>query len=474
MTAEEMQVEQPYTPGPTAVDLTPEKDGGVLKEIKQAGTGDACPPLGSSVSVHYVGTLTDSSKFDSSRDRGEKFEFTLGKGNVIKAWDLGVATMKKGEVAVLYCQAAYAYGENGSPPKIPPNATLIFEVELFDWKLEDISKKKDGGILRQILKSGSGYSSPNEEALVEISLIGRHGDRVFDERELSFNLGEGCEHNIPDGVEQALLKFKKQERSVLHLSPAMAFGSKGCDQLGIPANAQVSYEVELKSFEKAKETWSMDADEKLEQAKLCKDKGTNHFKAAKYNLALKQYAKILSLLEFEKSLKDEQKIQEREQLLLAAHLNQAMCCLKSNDFNSTRDHCNKALEMDDKNEKGLFRLGLALLGMNEPEEAKKKFEAIVAVDATNKAAANQVKVCESKIREERQKEKQLYSSIFNKMAENDRQRALRNKMTEMPEPTQWDNSGPSSAGGKVDDGTGIKDHLDSVPCTESEDSGSDE
>jgi len=254
-----------------------------------------------------------------------------------------------------------------------------------------------------------------------VSLIGRHGDQVFDERELSFNLGEGCEHNIPDGVEQALLKFKKQERSVLHLSPAMAFGSKGCDQLGIPANAQVSYEVELKSFEKAKETWSMDADEKLEQAKLCKDKGTNHFKAAKYNLALKQYAKIVSLLEFEKSLKDEQKIQEREQLLLAAHLNQAMCCLKSNDFNSTRDHCNKALEMDDKNEKGLFRLGLALLGMNEPEEAKKKFEAIVAVDATNKAAANQVKVCESKIREERQKEKQLYSSIFNKMAENDRQ-----------------------------------------------------
>ena len=80
MTAEEMQVDQPYTPGPSAVDLTPEKDGGVLKEIKQAGTGDACPPLGSSVFVHYVGTLTDGSKFDSSRDRGEKFEFTLGKG----------------------------------------------------------------------------------------------------------------------------------------------------------------------------------------------------------------------------------------------------------------------------------------------------------------------------------------------------------------------------------------------------------
>ena len=88
-------------------------------------------------------------------------------GNVIKAWDLGVATMKKGEVAVLYCKSNYAYGESGSPPKIPPNATLVFEVELFDWKLEDLSKKKDRGILRRTLKPGSGYSSPNEEALVE-------------------------------------------------------------------------------------------------------------------------------------------------------------------------------------------------------------------------------------------------------------------------------------------------------------------
>ena len=71
---------EPYVPGPQAVDLTPAKDGGVLKEVKQPGHGDETPPPGSSVSVHYVGTLTDGTKFDSSRDRGEKFEFTLGKG----------------------------------------------------------------------------------------------------------------------------------------------------------------------------------------------------------------------------------------------------------------------------------------------------------------------------------------------------------------------------------------------------------
>ncbi|KZS08950.1 Peptidyl-prolyl cis-trans isomerase FKBP4 [Daphnia magna] len=460
---------EPYTPGPDAVDLTPQKDGGVLKEIKQAGTGDETPPLGSTVYVHYTGTLTNGTKFDSSRDRGEKFKFTLGKGNVIKAWDLGVATMKRGELSVLYCKSSYAYGENGSPPKIPPNATLVFEVELFDWKLEDLTKTNDGGILRQTLKVGIGYSSPNEEALVEISLVGRHAGKVFDQREVSFNLGEGLEHNIPEGVEQALLKFKKQERSLIKLTPAYGFGSTGNEQLSVPPNADLEYEVELKGFEKAKESWSMDADEKLEQAKLCKEKGTNHFKTGKYALANKQYSKIVNLLEFEKTLKEE-KATEREQLMLAAYLNQAMCCLKLNDFTATRDHCQKALELDPKNEKGLFRLGQSMLGLHEPEEAKKHFEAILQFDSNNKAAANQVVICNAKIREQREKDKKLYSSIFNKMAENDRQKALRNKAMEMPEPTQWDNE-ESEHTSAVE----LKDPLDSVPCTESEDSeGSDE
>lgn len=102
-------------------------------------------------------------------------------------------------------------------------------------------------------------------------------------------------------MELALQKFKKHERSIIQLTPSYGFGSAGCPQFGVPANASLSYEVELKNFEKAKESWSMDADEKLEQAKLCKEKGTNHFKAAKYTLALKQYAKIVTFLEHEKS-----------------------------------------------------------------------------------------------------------------------------------------------------------------------------
>jgi len=112
------------------VDISPSQDGGVLKQILKEGVGNSLPPQGSKVTVHYTGTLLDGTKFDSSRDRDSPFEFDLGKGSVIKAWDIGVATMKKGEQAILTCAPNYAYGEGGSPPAIPPNATLKFDVSL--------------------------------------------------------------------------------------------------------------------------------------------------------------------------------------------------------------------------------------------------------------------------------------------------------------------------------------------------------
>jgi FKBP-type peptidyl-prolyl cis-trans isomerase FkpA len=95
------------------------------------GTGAEATP-GKTVSVHYVGTLTNGSKFDSSRDRDEAFEFVLGAGEVIRGWDEGVAGMKIGGMRKLVVPPAMGYGARGYPPVIPANSTLVFEVELLE------------------------------------------------------------------------------------------------------------------------------------------------------------------------------------------------------------------------------------------------------------------------------------------------------------------------------------------------------
>ena len=109
-------------------------DGGIVKEVLREGSGDI-PPSGAKIEAHYTGTLLDGTKFDSSRDRGETFKFDIGQGRVIKGWDQGFATMKKGEHAILTIKSEYGYGEAGSGPTIPGGATLKFDVELVDFHI---------------------------------------------------------------------------------------------------------------------------------------------------------------------------------------------------------------------------------------------------------------------------------------------------------------------------------------------------
>lgn len=103
---------------------------GVDVETIKPGNGITYPKPGQIVIVHYTGTLENGTQFDSSRDRGQPFKFTLGKGDVIEGWDEGLKKMSVGERAKLICSPDFAYGSRGHPGVIPPNATLIFDVEL--------------------------------------------------------------------------------------------------------------------------------------------------------------------------------------------------------------------------------------------------------------------------------------------------------------------------------------------------------
>jgi len=101
-----------------------------LKYIDEVvGTG-VSPKTGQNVTVHYTGTLVDGTKFDSSVDKGQPYKFRLGVDPVIQGWVEGLMTMKAGGKRRLIIPAELGYGASGNPPKIPPNATLLFEVEL--------------------------------------------------------------------------------------------------------------------------------------------------------------------------------------------------------------------------------------------------------------------------------------------------------------------------------------------------------
>ncbi len=89
---------------------------------------------------------------------------------MIKGWDVGVATMRKGEKCILTCTPEYAYGEQGAGENIPPNSTLQFEVELFRWQGDDVTG--DGGVVKNVLKEGDGFASPSEGSSVTSEWVG--------------------------------------------------------------------------------------------------------------------------------------------------------------------------------------------------------------------------------------------------------------------------------------------------------------
>jgi peptidylprolyl isomerase len=197
------------------------------------GTGDT-PQPGDTISVHYTGTLVDGTQFDSSVG-GEPIAFQIGVGQVIPGWDEGVGSMKVGGKRLLIIPPELGYGAQGAGDVIPPNATLIFEVELMEIlkvKIED-------------LVEGSGPEVKSGDTIV-VHYTGTLEDGTqFDSsvggQPFTTQIGVG---NVIAGWDQGLLGMKAGGKRRLTIPPALGYGARGAGGV-IPPNATLIFEVEL-------------------------------------------------------------------------------------------------------------------------------------------------------------------------------------------------------------------------------------
>ncbi|BDA45510.1 Peptidyl-prolyl cis-trans isomerase FKBP62 [Coccomyxa sp. Obi] len=510
-------------------------DGGVIKKILVEGSGWETPSKGDEVTVHYVGTLEDGTVFDSSRERDTPFVFSLGQGRVIKGWDEGVKTFKKGEKALLTCKADYAYGEQGSPPKIPPNATLNFEVELLSWKsVKDIAG--DGGVIKTILTEGSGwtkpkdqdealvrytvrvggsdgasvasssadgdvisvascqlkafqvalktmkegekvtlhikpeygysaegrpegvpadaeleadlelvlirkvetatddgqvsvklikkgknYRKPNEGATVKVAYTARIGGPdgpVFEEysREapLTFIADEG---EVVEGLDLGVLKMNEDEVMEIRVAPEYGFGDKEEKRpLGtVPPNSTLLYTVELLEVIKAKESWDMSAEDKVQAAQKRKELGNKFFKAEKWSRAAKKYKAAGDIIDHDKDFSTELK-KESAALKKSANLNTAAAYIKQGLWKDAIAAANKVLNSNPSDVKALYRRAQAHLGQQDFVEALVDIKAALQVEPANK----DVRVLLARYKKEsaaaNQRDAVMYKTMFQKLA----------------------------------------------------------
>ncbi|CAH8493666.1 unnamed protein product [Heterobilharzia americana] len=380
----QQQVEDEYLK--EFVDLSPSGDRGVLKKIVREGNCEVQPCDGDTVIVHYVGTYYGGDEngkvFDSSRERNEKFEFTIGKGDVIKAWDIGVATMKLGEVCELIAAPEYAYMDGKA---------LKFEVELFDTLGSDVSKNKDGSVRKSTIRKGIDIHNPIAGA--EATILFRNLTEMTEDVEVTYCVGDPTPE-VPEELDLAIRHMNTDELS----------------------RNRVVYQLTLKSFEKTKHLSGISSfPEQMEYANTLKEKANSFLKESKYDPAIELYKRLDDELQYiVASGPDQLKLSE---IVAAVRLNSALAYLKLGKPDKCIEFCKKVLDTSPGNEKALFRMGQAHILRRDHEEAAVYFKMVVKRNPSNSSAVKQLQLCEQVVKKAKDTERRMLRGVFERCKE---------------------------------------------------------
>ncbi|CAK7347404.1 unnamed protein product [Dovyalis caffra] len=227
-------------------------NSGIKKKLLKRGLGWETPEFNDEVTIHYVGTLLDGTKFDSTRDTDSSVTIKLGQGEVVAGLDRGIITMKKGECALFTLPPELGFGVAGRDV-VQPNSFVQFEVELASW-ITVVDVSKDGGIIKKIVGKGEKNERPGDldEVLVKYQVALADGSIV------AKTPVEGVEFCVKDGhlcpaLLKAIMTMKRGEKVKLIVQPQYAFGQEGKDASSdaihpVPPNSTLYIDLELISF----------------------------------------------------------------------------------------------------------------------------------------------------------------------------------------------------------------------------------